>query len=468
MASISSLGIGSGLDLNGLLDQLKSSERQQLAPITKQQSSYKAKISAFGKLESALDKFQQAAAKLKEADTYQAVSVNVTGEKGPSASAGKSAVPGSYQVHVTAMAQGHSLSSVSIADKTAAVGAGTFTISQAGADDIKVDVSGGDSLEDLRDAVNDADGGVSASIINDGSGYRLVLSSKDTGAESTMSVSMVAGDGSTDDRFTFDPATFDPNANDGSNGMIQTVEAQDAQLTVNNIAITSASNHVEESIQGVAIDITQESVGSDSTVTVSRDESTIKKDVQSFVDAYNSLQSTIGGLTAFNSETGVAGQLLGDSSLRNVETQLRRTMSGAVEGGEFSMLSDIGVELQLDGTLKVDDDKLDGAISDNLGSLQDFFVGSGDEASGLAVQLDDTLSTLLDDDGVIDTATTGYQDRIDRLNERYDAMESRIDATVERYRKQFADMDSMVAQMNSTMSYLSQQFQAMNARTSSN
>lgn len=467
MASISSLGIGSGLDLNSLLDQLESSERQQLTPITQQQSSYKAKISAYGKLESALDKFQQAAAKLKESNSFQAVSVNVSGD-GPGASADTTAVPGSYQVHVTNMAQEHSLSSVTISDKTAAIGAGTFTVSQSGADDLQVNLSATDSLEDLRDAINEKDGGVAASIINDGTGSRLVLSAKDTGAATTMTVSMVASDGTVDNRFTFDPATFDPAVNDGSNGMIQTVTAKDASLTVNNIAITSASNQVEEAIQGVTLNLTQESEGTDSTVTVARDESSIKKNVQSFVDAYNSLQATIGGLTSYNSETGIAGQLLGDSSLRNIETQLRRTMSGAVPGGEFSMLSDIGVELQLDGTLKIDDDKLGDAVTNQLGSLQDFFVGGSTGEDGLATQLDDTLSSILDDDGIIETATSSYQDRIDNLGDRYDAMENRINSTVERYRQQFADMDSMVAQMNSTMSYLSQQFQAMNAQMSSN
>ncbi|MEA3252790.1 MAG: flagellar filament capping protein FliD, partial [Pseudomonadota bacterium] len=204
---------------------------------------------------------------------------------------------------------------------------------------------------------------------------------------------------------------------------------------------------------------------SPATVKVARDEAGIKKGVQSFVDAYNSLQKSIGSLSSYDSDSGTAGTLLGDSTLRSVESQLRRVMSGAEEGA-FSMLSDIGVELTLEGTLEVDDEKLSGAISDNLSGLQQFFLGSGKEGEGLAGKLDDALGTMLDDKGLIDSATTGYEDRIDALKERYTRTEESINNTVERYRQQFAQMDSLVSQMNSTMSYLSQQFDAMKAQTS--
>ncbi|WP_136064779.1 flagellar filament capping protein FliD [Modicisalibacter radicis] len=466
MASISSLGIGSGLPLNDLLDQLESAERKQLEPITIQQSSYKAKISALGKLESALDKLQQASAKLTEPESFQAVSSKVTGE-GVTASAETSAVPGSYEVSVSQLAQAHSVASGQVSDTTSALGATGFTITQTSSDgettSIDLALTGDESLEDLRDKINEQDGDVAASIINDGSGYRLTLNAKDTGAASAMTVAMSGADAATNDKFTFDPGA----AAGSTTQMSETVTAQDAALKVNGISITSASNSVEEAIQGVTLDISAlVDEAEPATVKVTRDEAGIQDTVQSFVDAYNSLQKTIDTLSSYDSDSGAAGTLLGDSTLRSVETQLRRVMSDSAGEGTFSMLSEIGVELSLEGTLEVDEDKLSDAVSNNLSGLQQFFQGSGEEGEGLAGKLDGALSTMLDDKGLIDSATTGYEDRIDALKERYTRTEETINNTVERYRQQFAQMDTLVSQMNSTMSYLTQQFDAMAAQTS--
>lgn len=462
MASISSLGIGSGMDLNGLLDQLKSSERQQLTPITQQKSSYQAKISAYGKLESALEKFQTAAAKLNDAKTFQPVSTKMTGD-GPEVSADTTAVPGTYSIDVSNLAQAHSLASGGFTDITSnqASTATTITIDQPGVSGSSFDVSidpASSSLGDIRDAINAADGGVTASVINDGTSNRLVLTAKETGAASAMTVT-VNGDATLDSKLSFDPA------NTTTNGMTEQVAAQDASLTVNNIPITSASNQVEGAIQGVTLNLTQESANATtaSTLSVTRDEGAIADSVQSFVDAYNSVQKTIGSLSSFNSENGDAGILLGDGTLRSVETQLRRTLSDGVSGGGYSMLSDVGVELQLDGTLKVDSDKLNGAISNDLQGVQRFFAGT-DSADGLADTLDASISRMLDDKGVLNNATSGLKKSIDGLNEQYSRTEDRINSTIARYRKQFSQMDSLVSQMNSTMSYLSQQFSAMNAQ----
>ncbi|KXS36103.1 MAG: flagellar hook-associated protein 2 [Halomonadaceae bacterium T82-2] len=450
------------MDLNGLLDQLKSSERQQLTPITQQKSSYQAKISAYGKLESALEKFQTAAAKLNDAKTFQPVSTKMTGD-GPEVSADTTAVPGTYSIDVSNLAQAHSLASGGFTDITSnqASTATTITIDQPGVSGSSFDVSidpASSSLGDIRDAINAADGGVTASVINDGTSNRLVLTAKETGAASAMTVT-VNGDATLDSKLSFDPA------NTTTNGMTEQVAAQDASLTVNNIPITSASNQVEGAIQGVTLNLTQESANATtaSTLSVTRDEGAIADSVQSFVDAYNSVQKTIGSLSSFNSENGDAGILLGDGTLRSVETQLRRTLSDGVSGGGYSMLSDVGVELQLDGTLKVDSDKLNGAISNDLQGVQRFFAGT-DSADGLADTLDASISRMLDDKGVLNNATSGLKKSIDGLNEQYSRTEDRINSTIARYRKQFSQMDSLVSQMNSTMSYLSQQFSAMNAQ----
>lgn len=461
MPSISSLGIGSGLDLNGLLDQLEAGERQRLTPIVQKRKSYEAEISAFGKLESALDKFQQAAAKLGEVDAFQAVSSKVSGDAF-TVSAGSSAVPGSYQVEVSKLAQAQSLASSGVADKEAELGAGnlSITIGQGGeAKTLDIAISDGDSsLEAIRDAINAKKGGVTASIIDDGSAtpHRLVLTSDKTGEASTLSVT-ATGNTALSDLLTYDSAS-------GGNTMTETVAAQNAALTVNGIAIASESNRVEEAIQGVTIDLSGTTeAGSPATLTVSRDTETITKDVKAFVDAYNALQKTMDNLTSYDSETGASGLLLGNSTMRSVESQLRNVIGGSVGEGSLSMLSDVGIELKLDGTLELDEERLDEVIGGELDSLSDFFSG-GVGGEGLSDRLDETLAAMIEDDGLLSSATEGLETSISSLEERYARTETSINATVERYRQQFADMDMLVSQMNSTMSYLSQQFDAMNAQ----
>lgn len=460
MASISSLGIGSGLDLNGLLDQLESAERQKLAPIVAQQKSYEARISGFGKLESALDAFQTAAAKLADVDGFQAVSSKVTGEAF-TVSSGTDAVPGRYEVEISQLARAQSLASNGVADQTAQLGAGNLTITVgtgAEAQTLDIAIADGDSsLEVIRDAINAENSGVTASIINDGSDnpYRLVLTSDNTGEASTMTVS-ATGNAALSDLLTYDSAT-------ATGTMTETVTAQNAELSVNGIDIVSESNRVEGALQDVTLNLTATTeTGSPAILSVSRDTEQISDDVKAFVEAYNSLQKTVDELTAFNGPDSASGVLLGNNTMRSVESQLRNVIGGSVEG-ELNLLSEVGIELTLDGTLELDEERLEELVNDDLDSLSAFFSG-GVDGEGMADRLDTTLTGMLEDDGLLSSATSGLETSIESLDERYARVEERIGVTVERYRVQFAEMDMLVAQMNSTMSYLSQQFDAMNAQ----
>lgn len=446
MASISSLGIGSGLDLNSLLDQLESSERQQLAPIVAQQNSYEARISAFGTLESALSKFRDAAAELADADTFRAVKTELSGES-LSVSADEEAVVGSYDIEVTQKARSYSVATGGVADKTENLGGGSVSFTLGNGDNFSVDIGGDDSsLEDIRDAINDADAGVTASIIDDGSDqpYRLVLSSTDTGTDAAIeSVDFGALSGSV----SLDTGTE--------------VAARNAELTVNGIAIESQGNRVEGAIQGVTLNVSE--TGS-ATLDITRDSGSVEGDIESFVSAYNDLQETMSSLTDYNSESGSAGTLLGNATVRGVQTQLRNLMGDAVDGGEFSTLTDLGITLQLDGTLELDEETLAEAVDNQLGDLADFFAGASDEASGFAGRMDTALGAVLEEGGTLESATDGLETRIEGLEQTYDRTESRIEDTIERYRSQFAELDSLIAQMNSTSSYLTEQFDALSAQ----
>jgi flagellar hook-associated protein 2 len=445
MPTITSLGVGSGLDLTGLLDQLAKGEQQKLVPLAQQKVSYQAKLSAFGKLQGALSAFQVAALKLDNVDLFNSVKSSVSGE-GVAAAARAEAQPGSYQVEVTQLARAYSVATQGVADKTAELGAGTVTMTLANGESVSVTLEdGASSLEDLRDAINTANGGVNASIVNDGSGtpYRLVLSSSATGLEAAIS----------DVDFGTVALTEDAGTE---------ISALNAELTINNIAISSQGNRVEEAIEGVTLDL---SATGTSTLKIDSDTDTMRDAVKSFVTAYNTLRSSITSLGKFDAESGAKGDLLGDPALRSVQNSLRMTMSSGVAEGELHLLSDVGITLQLDGSLKLDDAKLDKLLTTDRAALRDFFAGSkSDSEGGLADSVDGLIKHLLGSDGAVGGATKGLEDNIKRVDERADRMNLTIESTIERYRKQFAQLDSLVASMNAQSGYLTQQFDMMNAQ----
>ncbi len=466
MASITSLGVGSGLDLSGLLNQLDSAERLKLQPLTQQKAANQSKISAYGRLQGGLSSLQAAVGRLNDAKTFEGMSSTLSGS-GLAVATTSSAVPGTYQVKVDRLAQAQSLATGEVTDRTAALGAGTLAITigsggEASSLSIEVD-SGNNSLEGIRNAINAEKGGVTASIVNTGTGSRLVLTSDKTGTESQMTVSFVEPDGGSDEQLSALFAAYDVSTN--PNGLRETVAAQDAQVTVNGITLSSQSNTFEDSLEGITLTAT--AVGEQQTLTISRDTTTMKGAVNNFIEAYNTLVGTMSSLTSYNAETRVAGELLGDAALRGVQSQLRSALSGLSEAGAYKGLSDLGISLQLDGKLKLEKpERLDAALAGNVTDLATFFGGTSSVSStdGFAGKLGSTLTTLLDSNSALNRSVEGLKTRNKGLDERYARMESGIEQVVERYRSQFAQLDSLIANMNATSTYVAQQFDALNAQ----
>lgn len=461
MATITSLGVGSGLDLTGLLDQLQEAERGKLAPITLQKKQQQAKISAFGQLQTSLNAFQDSVAKLNDPKLYQSLSASVRGDA-VKATTTASALPGSYRVEVSQLATSGTLASSRITEaKDEALdlqGATAMRLtfgSSEGVDTKTVDIAiaEGSSLTAIRDAINaNKEAGVNATIINDGQGYRLALSSKETGAAASI------------DSFNFIDANGGPATGPFTEGDGTKRGGKDAELTVNGIAITSAKNQIEGAIQGVTLNLSELSLGEDetatSTINIERDTLKQREAINGFVKAYNDLKGTIGKLTSFNGDSETAGELVGDSTVRTIESRLRSVLTGGAEGGEISTLNQLGITLQRDGTLKVDDTKLDDLVANNPQALSDFFAGAKKE-SGMAGKLTSSIEQMLGNNGVVKLAISGAENRVKSLDNRFERMEKSIDGTIARYRKQFSQLDGMIAQMNSMSSYLTQQFDAL-------
>lgn len=463
---ISSLGVGSGLDLTSLLGGLKTAEQQRLQPLQVRNASYQSQLSAYGVLTGVVLGLQSAAGKLNDHALFQASKASVTGA-GVSASSSAEAVPGSYNVAVSQLAQAQSLATVGQTDKAAAIGeGGTITLNVGDNDPVVINVAPDkSSLEGIRDAINGAHAGVSASLINDGSAtpWRLVLSSDASGTASQISLTAVDGPGAVGTPLA-DLLGYDSDA--GSGVMTETVAARDAQLTVNGIPITSSSNKVEGAIQGVTLTLEATTAGAQ--VDVKRDATSARSAIDAFVSAYNNYRGKLNELTAFNgADSKSNGVLLGDSAARSVASELSSALGSQVSGGSLSALADIGISLQAGGTLKVDGAKLDDALASDPDAVARLFAGdpaaSGDR-DGVAGTLLGAISRLVDGNGLLTNASAGVQGNIDRISKRIDSMQERIDATVERYRQQFVKLDSLMANFNSVSSYLSNQLSQLGAQ----
>ncbi|MDX2349183.1 MAG: flagellar filament capping protein FliD [Porticoccus sp.] len=443
MPTISTLGVGSGLDLNGLLDQLEDAERGKLAPIVAQKSEANNKISAYGQLKSALTQLQTAAENLSSADTFEAVEANYE-STAFTVKTGINTPIGSYQVDVTQLARAYSIATTGIANEVANLGAGTMTFTLANGDVSTVEIDADDSsLESIRNAINAGEQGVTASIVNDGTGspYRLVISSTETGSEGAIT-SIDFGDlaGS----LTTDAGTE--------------ITAENATLTVNGIDIISQSNKVDDAIQDVTLNLKE--VGSGS-LSLDRDTAAITETIEKFVKAYNSLQESVSSLSSFDQDTGISGTLLGESTLRSVQTQLRSVLSEGVGNGALGSLSDVGISLQLDGSLEIDEDALEELVENQGGALSDFFAGLSLSEGGLADNLGDKLENILKANGLLENKISALEGSVERFDQRYGRVEETIEATVDRYRTQFGQLDALISSMNSTSNYLTQQFEMM-------
>ncbi|WP_302139199.1 flagellar filament capping protein FliD [Halomonas alkalicola] len=443
MASISALGIGSGLDLNGLLDQLNEAERGKLQPIQQQIQQQEVQISAYGEIQSALAAVSDRASALNDPSLYQSVTTEVNGGA-VEAAAGEGATPGRYEVTVNEVATAGNLATSRVDSLESVIteegGKLALTFDDASLNH-EVQIEAGSTLEGVRDAINaDPAAAVNASIIFDGEGHRLALMSEETGREASITGS------------SFDQLA-DGALADAPGGTVAQLGG-DADLEVNGIQITSTTNRVEDAIQGVTLELQQQGT---STVEVAQDSQAVRDEITGFVEAYNELKGTASRLTAFNGEEGQAGTLIGDGAVRGMEASLRRDLAAGVsQEGVVATLVDVGLSLAVDGTLNIDEAALDAAIVEDVQALAGFFAGDTD-AAGLAGRLDATLAQMLGDNAALQGAINSAESRIDSLGERYTRTEQTIERTIDRYRTQFSALDGMIAQMNQTSAYLSEQ-----------
>lgn len=455
---ITASGVGSGLDINGLVSQLVAAESRPMAALKTQKKTYNAKLSAYGQLSSSLASFQDAL-KTLSGSGLSAYAASTTATQF-STSAGSAASSGNYVIDISRLAQAHKLCSPGYASSSTSLGSGTLSISVGGAAPILLDPAS-NSLQDLCDAVNASNSGATASIISDGSanGKRLAVSASQTGVASSITLS------GTDDlaAFSYDPAVplqfgYDV-LNNPPTVMSRTQAAQNAELTIDGLKVTSVSNTITDAIKGVTLNLTQTTTTPVS-LAVTRDSASVKTAINTFVKAYNDLKSTAGSLTAWGEAGKSGGTLKGDSGPMSMVSQLRSEMSKAVSGaGVFDTLSDIGLSFQKDATLTVSDSKLQAALDTGSADLKKLF----NAADGIATRISDRLVNVMGDNGIITTRTIGIKANLHSLDRRSESMQARLDAVEQRYRKQFTALDAALSRMQNTSTYLRQQLSALSS-----
>lgn len=465
MAFITAAGTGSGLDIETIIETLTEAERvPEETRLSTREIEIQADISAYGSLKSSLSDFQSALSGLTSLTELAARSAVSTNESTFTATATSGAAVGSTDIQVVQLASNHKL--VSSSDFTGlddAVGAGTLTI-DVGGESFDVEIVGGENntLVGIRDAINDDanNPGVTASIltVSDGAGgtvSKLVLTGDETGADNAVTVT-VTNDADGNDTDNAGLSSF-INAN-----MSEKSQALDAELLIDGeYTVTSSTNVFDDAIQGVTITAVAADPGVDETLTVALDKSAITERLQSFVDEFNLLSETLNFLTDYDIDAQEAGLLTGDFVARTVETQIRRSIGGALENASstFSSLASIGITTQRDGSLALDSGKLNSALNSNFDDVADLL--GGDE--GIINALDERLDNFLGSDGILASRSSTFQQQLEDISEQREELNRRIVSFEERIRLQYTNLDILVGQLQSTGDFVSQQLDVIKA-----
>lgn len=450
MVGIISSGIGSGLDIQGLVQQLVEAEASLPSQrFAIREAQFQSRLSAYGSLRSALDTFKNSLTRLNEAETLSAKTIATSNEEAATVTVDETAVPAIYTVDIVRQASFARLTSGAFANADATIGTGTLTLS-LGSDsfDVAIDAEN-NSLAGIRDAINNAtdNTGVQATIINADDGSYLVFSGASTGAENAVTITQQGGDGG------LSAITYDPD--NSITNLTLSQAADDALATVNGFNVQSATNEFSGVIDGVTFNALEETAGETFTITVANDTSGVESAVKRFVVDYNALVTTAGNLASFDADTNIAGPLQGDSVLRSLTSQLRQELSEATSGAEalFDTLNEIGVSGDENGKLVVDDEQLASIVSTEFSAISRVFSGETGYASRLTAIIDEFTET----DGILSARTEGLESSIESINQQRERLNSRLVALEARLTRQFNGLDSLLGQLNTTSSFLSAQ-----------
>lgn len=450
MASLSSPGIGSGLDVTTLVRQLMALERAPLSRMNAQESSYNSKISAFGTLKSALDTLRTAAQALKDQTKVSGFTATVAETSLASATASSLAVAGTYSLEITSLSSQHKIASTTLyanastavttlapaEEKTLAVSIGTGT-----AVNVTINASN-NTLSGVRDALNNSGAGVTATIVTGDSGAQLIITASTGGAGNTIKLSGVTelnyGDGVNPDQFT------------------QKDPAASTSLLVDGNTVTATSRTITGAIDGVTLNLIKAAPGSPTTLTITRNPDVTTSVATAFVKAYNDLRTAINNTTKYDATTKTASPLTGDWTARNIGTDLASVLKQTAPSatGTFSRLTDLGISIDRSGVMSLNAATFQTAISQDFASVQSVLAGYGGA-------LDDVGKKYVEIGGVLADRTNGLNSLKTSIANAKEAFERRMVAIEARYTRQFSALDTIVSRLQTTQQFLTQQIASL-------
>ena len=480
MATIASPGIGSGLDVNSIVTQLVSLERRPIEQLQTQASAIQAKLSSFGLLQSYAGNLRDISDRLAKPEFWKGNAATSSDATSVGVSAASTALGGSYMVSVSALAQAQSLASKAYASSSSTVGTGTLHIEVGTWNDgltaftpdagkVPVDVTvaaGSDSLSGIMAQINAAHAGVTASIVNDASGSRLVLTSNATGAASAVRITATDDDSNATDANGLSALAFDPATAAGQ--MSQSQAGKNATATINGLPVSSATNKLENMIPGVTLTLSKQTA-SPVEVKVQQDIATLKKAIGDFAKAFSDMNVYISQQTKYDAATKKGAALQGDRATLALQSNLRTLFADSSSASlVYSRLSDVGLEMQSDGSMKVNDAKLSAALAaqpDEVAKLFSSTASADSPEYGFAVRAKSLASQLIASDGAITTRTKGLRDSITRNQQDQERLEKRVALIQQRLTKQYGALDKMMSGINATNSSLSQSLKALEAQS---
>lgn len=485
MAAISSTGIGSGLDVNSIVSQLVALEKTPLKSLAVKATDVKAQISAFGEIQSQFAALTDVATRIAAPGVWSSRNASSSNTSMATITANTAAAATTFTLDVDALATVQSLSSAAVAPTTMP-GAGTLTLhlgvwSPGGAgftpkkDSLGVDVPGvdvtisaTDTYADIATKINSADAGVVATVFNDGTNNRLLLSSKTTGEAAGFRVqssdAALAG------------LVFDPEQKPGVGLAAANVQyGQDAKARINGLAVTSATNNLTDNIPGVTIKLvattttgygTVGEVKAPLTMAISEDVTPAVKNVNDFVTAYNALNKSLTDLTKYVAATKTAGLFQGDSSVVGLQNVLRNMLGSSSLGATTQRLSDIGLERKLDGSLIINTAKLSTAAN-NGASLQKLFTNNNNDpmTNGFALKFRDLGRGVAGSGGSLTTKATALQGLLANNTKEQAKVNDRATLFEVRIRRQYSALDAQMASLNALNAYVTQQVATWNKST---
>jgi flagellar hook-associated protein 2 len=455
--SISVSGLISGLDTDSIISELLTVQQQPILNLQEREADYQVQLSAYGSLQSTLSSLKSAAEAIEEASDFTAFTATSGDTDLFDASASESATPGSHKITVTQLAEAHKLKSTSFSNGEE-VGEGTMHLKVGSGSTVDIVVAASDTIDQVAQAINDAEAGVQAAVIYDGSDYFLTLAADDTGADNVINLTVTdTGDGNNTDTNGLSRLVYDEGTTEN---LTETQAAANSIITVDGVPnINRASNTIDDVITGVTISLKSDSDTDTATLTVTRDTAAIVSKINAFVTAYNEVLNFFSNYQSYDQETGTAGILFGDGTTNSIRSRLRNMIAWTVPGVEsFDRLADLGVTLTSGGQLEVDSATLNAALDDHFDDVVQFFTQSDADSEGFAVRMVDTLDAMLDStDGTIAAKTDGIQKSIDDIQDQVERIETRISAWETRTRAEFQALELLLAEYQATSSYLDQQ-----------